>query len=236
VALARALVYEPEILLLDEPFSSLDAKLREQMRVELKQLQRRVGITVVFVTHDQEEALSLSDRIAVMERGEVIEVGAPQELYEQPGKPFVRDFLGKSVVLRGEVSHVGPDHQMEVRLVGKVSGKFPGNSKRTLVVHDASFVPASAGQPVVVAIRPEDIVVDDAIDGEEGGASGPSNRLANRLEGTIAALLFLGDRYECVIQVGEEQIVLYFPRGIGYREGQTVRVYFPPAALSVWKQ
>ena len=85
LALCRALVYEPDLLLLDEPFSNLDAKLREQMRVELKLLQRRLGITVLFVTHDQIEALSLSDRIAVMQRGRVEQVGPPRSLYEQPG-------------------------------------------------------------------------------------------------------------------------------------------------------
>src|SRR2546426_236624 len=101
LALCRALVYEPDLLLLDEPFSNLDAKLREQMRVELKLLQRRLGITVLFVTHDQIEALSLSDRIAVMQRGRVEQVGAPRELYERPASAFVRDFLGQTVILRG---------------------------------------------------------------------------------------------------------------------------------------
>ena len=94
LALCRALVYEPDLLLLDEPFSNLDAKLREQMRVEVKLLQRRLGITVLFVTHDQIEALSLSDRIAVMQRGRVEQVGPPRSLYERPASAFVRDFLG----------------------------------------------------------------------------------------------------------------------------------------------
>ena len=106
LALCRALVYEPDLLLLDEPFSNLDAKLREQMRVELKLLQRRLGITVLFVTHDQIEALSLSDRIAVMQRGRVEQVGAPRELYERPASAFVRDFLGQTVILRGAVKAV----------------------------------------------------------------------------------------------------------------------------------
>src|SRR5215203_2422453 len=103
LAFARGLVREPKILLLDEPFSNLDAKLREQMRVELKLLQRRLGVTVLFVTHDQVEALSLSDRIAVMDRGRVREVGPPRDLYERPATVFVRDFLGQTVTLRGRV-------------------------------------------------------------------------------------------------------------------------------------
>jgi ABC-type Fe3+/spermidine/putrescine transport system ATPase subunit len=218
VALARALVYEPQILLLDEPFSNLDAKLREQMRLELKQLQRRVGITVVFVTHDQEEALSLSDRIAVMESGEVAQVGLPQELYERPGRPFIRDFLGKSVVLQGEVARLGSDHRAEIQLVGDL--------RVTLAVPNTTFSSDSVGQRVLVAIRPEDILVEE-------GAAGDS---CNRLEGTIAEMLFLGDRYECHIRVGGQEIILYFPRSTPYREGQPVRVHFPPSALSVWKQ
>jgi ABC-type Fe3+/spermidine/putrescine transport system ATPase subunit len=218
VALARALVYEPQILLLDEPFSNLDAKMREQMRLELKQLQRRVGITVLLVTHDQEEALSLSDRIAVMESGEIVQVGLPQELYERPGKPFIRDFLGKSVVLQGEVACPVQDRRLEIRLTGDVRG--------TLVAQDAVLPADSTGKRVFVAVRPEDIVV------EEDGASDS----CNRVEGTIAELLFLGDRYECHLRVGEQQIVLYLPRSTSYREGQTVRIHFPPSALSVWKQ
>ncbi len=109
LALCRALVYEPDLLLLDEPFSNLDAKLREQMRVELKLLQRRLGITVLFVTHDQVEALSLSDRIAVMHRGRVEQVGPPRHLYERPGTAFVRDFLGQTVILKGRVGPATAD-------------------------------------------------------------------------------------------------------------------------------
>ena len=108
LALCRALVYEPDLLLLDEPFSNLDAKLREQMRVEVKLLQRRLGITVLFVTHDQVEALSLSDRIAVMNRGRIEQVGPPRQLYERPASAFVRDFLGATVVLRGRAARRAP--------------------------------------------------------------------------------------------------------------------------------
>jgi ABC-type Fe3+/spermidine/putrescine transport system ATPase subunit len=103
VAIARALVYEPELLLLDEPFSNLDAKLRNQMRVEVRMLQRRLGITVLFVTHDQIEALTLSDRIAVMNAGRVEQVGTPAELYDKPATAFVRDFLGQTVTIGGRV-------------------------------------------------------------------------------------------------------------------------------------
>src|SRR5438093_4156339 len=119
LALCRALVYEPDLLLLDEPFSNLDAKLREQMRVELKVLQRRLGVTVLFVTHDQIEALSLSDRIAVMQRGRVEQVGAPRSLYERPASAFVRDFLGQTVILRGSVATSDP---VAVAMDGALAG------------------------------------------------------------------------------------------------------------------
>ena len=218
VALARALVYEPAILLLDEPFSNLDTKMREQMRVETKLLQRRLGVTVLIVTHDQVEALSLADRIAVMESGQVMQVGAPQEIYEKPKTPFVRDFLGKSVVLEGQITRLGPEHQLEVMIAGDL--------QRPLLVQDAIVPPASVGQRVSVAIRPEDIQVED----------GQSSEACNRLEGTITALLFLGERYECHVQLGQEPIVLYFPRPIQYREGQTIRLHFPATALTAWKQ
>src|SRR5436190_12401860 len=98
VALARSLVFEPQILLLDEPFSNLDAQLRGHMRAELKLLQRRLGVTVVLVTHDQVEALSISDRIAVMQRGRIEQLGTPQELYRDPGTISVRDFIGQTIV------------------------------------------------------------------------------------------------------------------------------------------
>src|SRR3954452_8417065 len=103
VALARALIHEPEVLLLDEPLSNLDVKLREQMCVELKQLQERLRLTLIYVTHDQTEALSLSDRIVLLNRGRVEQIGSPRELYERPATAFVRDFLGKSVTLAGRV-------------------------------------------------------------------------------------------------------------------------------------
>ncbi|HEY3167131.1 MAG TPA: ABC transporter ATP-binding protein, partial [Candidatus Binatia bacterium] len=103
VSLARALVYSPSILLLDEPLSNLDAKLREQMRIEIKRLQQQLGFTVLFVTHDQIEAMSLSTRIALMNQGRIEQIGAPQDVYEHPQTPFVEDFLGRSLRFRGKI-------------------------------------------------------------------------------------------------------------------------------------
>ncbi len=123
VALARALVYRPRVLLLDEPLAALDKKLREEMRDELRAIQRSVGITTVFVTHDQAEALGLSDRIAVMSRGRIEQLGAPREIYERPASRFVADFIGASTVLRGRAVAddrvaLSPDLTIRVRVGG----------------------------------------------------------------------------------------------------------------------
>jgi ABC-type Fe3+/spermidine/putrescine transport system ATPase subunit len=215
LALCRALVYEPDLLLLDEPFSNLDAKLREQMRLELRLLQRRLGITVLFVTHDQIEALSLSDRIAVMQRGRVEEVGSPRDLYERPASPFVRDFLGATVVLRGRVAAPAAGF-VSVTLNDALAG-------RTITGRSASATALVPGAEAHVAIRPEDIEVDGP--GAEPGT----------LPGVIDALLFVGDRYEARVSLGGEQrIVVLLPRRREWKEGQAVSLVFPPEAVSVW--
>ncbi|HZF03600.1 MAG TPA: ABC transporter ATP-binding protein [Patescibacteria group bacterium] len=218
LALCRALVYEPDLLLLDEPFSNLDAKLREQMRVELKVLQRRLGVTVLFVTHDQIEALSLSDRIAVMQRGRVEQVGAPRELYERPASAFVRDFLGQTVILRGRVAS-GPAGAVSVEMNGGLTG-------RILARRAAPGGALPPGADAHVAIRPEDI--------EVAPAEGPPPK-DNGLPGVIDALLFVGDRYEARVALGGGQrIMLLLPRAREWREGQRVHLGFPPDVVSVW--
>jgi ABC-type Fe3+/spermidine/putrescine transport system ATPase subunit len=224
LALCRALVYEPDLLLLDEPFSNLDAKLREQMRVEVKLLQRRLGITVLFVTHDQVEALSLSDRIAVMQRGRVEQVGPPRSLYEHPASAFIRDFLGQTVILRGRVGGVtssapdGPEGIVSVEMNGALSGC-------TLAGRAAPSAALTLGAEAHVAIRPEDIDV------------GPAERSPreNALIGVIDALLFIGDRYEARVALGDEHsILLLLPRAREWREGQRLQLAFPPEMVSVW--
>jgi putative spermidine/putrescine transport system ATP-binding protein len=153
VALARALVVDPAVLLLDEPLGALDLKLREQMQVELKQIQRRVGITFVFVTHDQEEALTMSDRVAVFDRGRIQQVGTPEEIYERPASRFVAGFVGTSNLLTGEAARVllgetgtftvRPEHLLldgegELRAVGTVAEVvYAGPVTRYLVDLDA---------------------------------------------------------------------------------------------------
>jgi ABC-type Fe3+/spermidine/putrescine transport system ATPase subunit len=222
LALCRALVYEPDLLLLDEPFSNLDAKLREQMRVEVKLLQRRLGITVLFVTHDQVEALSLSDRIAVMHRGRVEQVGSPRALYEHPTSAFVRDFLGQIVVLTGRVA-APASGQAAGRVTVAMNGTLSGC---TLTGRNAAKPALAPGTAATIAIRPEDIRVaaDDA-----GSPDAP------QLLGTIDALSFVGDRYEARVTFGgEHAIVLLLTRAREWREGERVWLAFPPELVSVW--
>jgi ABC-type Fe3+/spermidine/putrescine transport system ATPase subunit len=214
VALARALVYEPDLLLLDEPFSNLDAKLREQMRVELKLLQRKLGISVLFVTHDQIEALSLSDRVAVMNEGRVEQIGPPLELYESPRTAFSRDFLGKTAILKGTVaSREGEWIRVRIK-----------ETSRSLHCCNHSSPGLNVGQEACVAIRPEDIVPGD-----------PSAEEENTLKGIIEACLFVGDRYEIHLRLDNGDVIFfYLPRAARWKEGKETSVRFPRDRLSVW--
>jgi iron(III) transport system ATP-binding protein len=184
VALARSLVVEPSILLLDEPLSNLDAKLRERMRFELKALQRRTGITFIYVTHDQSEAMVLSDRIAVFHRGEVQQVGTPREIYERPANMFVADFMG---------------------LVNKISGTVLGRDGRTAIIGlGANRIAAIAatggiGPTATVAIRPE------AFSFATGSVSAHDGE--NRLKGTVVEATFLGNIIDYLVDVGDGLIV-----------------------------
>jgi ABC-type Fe3+/spermidine/putrescine transport system ATPase subunit len=217
VALARSLVFEPQILLLDEPFSNLDARLREQMRAEVRILQRRLGITVVFVTHDQTEALSLSDRIVVMKAGRVEQVGTPRELYERPGTPAVRDFLGRTVMLAGRVQESLPDSHV---VVGLTAGQQ--------IFASGATARLAAGTPCTIAIRPEKVEIQPLSAAND--ASGQ-----NTLRAKIEVLLFVGDRYEARIALSkDEAIVLYLPSSPQWHEGQDVVLHLPTSDVQVW--
>ncbi len=173
VALARALVYEPRILLLDEPLSNLDAKLRDQARIWLRELQQRLKITAIYVTHDQVEALSLSDRIAVMSGGRIAQLGTPREIYERPADTFVADFIGQATFLRAEV--IGQDGD-------RVLVRLENGSE--LVVHSPRRW--AAGTPVLAAIRPERVQLADVRD-------------ENILSGRVRSHMYLGARHHYVI-------------------------------------
>jgi ABC-type Fe3+/spermidine/putrescine transport system ATPase subunit len=215
VALARALVYEPHVLLLDEPFSNLDIKLREQMRIDLKLLQQRLGVTVILVTHDQIEALSLSGRIAVMSAGRIEQIGTPFELYDDPGSAFVRDFIGTNLTLRGRLVEArAGEATIELDGGGRLAGRLQNGAQ------------PKAGDAIVASVRPEKLVAQ----ADHGDA-------ANALEATIKALLFVGDRYDCLLQIGTQEVRAFLPRprgGAVYAQGARVRLTLPASEVVIW--
>ena len=180
VALARALVKEPAVLLLDEPLAALDLKLRKAMQTELKRLQERVGITFVYVTHDQEEALTLSDRIAVMNAGRVLQVGTPSDVYERPASRFVADFIGDSNFFVGTVEATGPP------VVVRTSKAF--------ILRCTASTRVERGMSVVVAVRPEQIEIASSDEGSED----------NSIDGVIARRTYLGDLIQYHVEVAGE--------------------------------
>jgi ABC-type Fe3+/spermidine/putrescine transport system ATPase subunit len=212
VALARALVYEPEVLLLDEPLSNLDVKLREQMRFELKLLQERLGLTLIYVTHDQSEALSLSDNIALMNFGRIEQLGHPVDLYEHPKTEFVRDFLGKTITLAGTITSVDQ---------GRVRVALDGIPD-TLTCSAGETAPSATGSAVTVAIRPERV----RLASESGGD--------NSLNGHVETVLYQGERSECLVRVGIELLTVYStPEAVSLR-GKDVALELAPEAISLW--
>jgi len=179
VALARALIKRPKVLLLDEPLGALDKKLREEMQLELRALQQSLGITFIFVTHDQEEAMTLSDRIAVMSRGKVLQIDTPEKLYEAPSSREVGAFIGTMNFLRGRIAALEPE---AVVVDAGVAGSFrvAGPTQGRV-----------AGDPVLVGIRPEKLSVSDH----------PPAKGVNAIRGRLAAMSYLGDRSHYFIEV-----------------------------------
>jgi ABC-type Fe3+/spermidine/putrescine transport system ATPase subunit len=220
VALARALVYEPDVLLLDEPFSSLDLKLREQLRIELKLLQRRLRITVILVTHDQVEALTLADRIAVMRGGIVEQVGDPRAIYECPSSEFVRDFVGRSVIFPARVIAVRPNGDVRVDMLGATIDVPQRNAPKGVDV----------AEPVSLSLRPEDIRIETG--------SAPAELLIESeraLDGEVRTVLFSGDRTECVVAVGGFEFEAFVDRNARIAERQPVRIVLPGNAMRLWR-
>jgi ABC-type Fe3+/spermidine/putrescine transport system ATPase subunit len=220
VALARALVFSPKVLLLDEPLSNLDAQLREEMRRELKSLQQRVNITVIFVTHDQIEALSLSDRIAIMKFGVLEQVGTPEEVYYHPATPFVRDFLGKTFLLPGKISDVtGQKIHVEVQGIAAAPLVLQQNN----IVFSANGTP-SLGQGVMVAIRPEQVSI----------LGTTADRRPNTIQANLHAVQFLGDRYEYTVEIGAETRVLVSPGSQQVKRGDRIFLELKPEGMTLW--
>jgi len=205
--MARAIVNKPQVLLLDEPLSALDYRLRQEMEIELKRIHRQLGITFVFVTHDQEEAISMSDRIAVMNRGAIEQVGTPIEIYEEPANMFVARFVGEINVFEGHVRDVA-NGGAQVEINGRV---FPVQNRKNL----------DAGSRVKVLLRPEDIQV--ALEGEwnEGGAY---------LAGVVEEVIYKGKTVDLIVRLDTRDAIFvtqFFnedQENVVYREGQKVHI------------
>jgi spermidine/putrescine transport system ATP-binding protein len=213
VALARALVNEPEVLLLDEPLGALDLKLRKELQVELLALQRRLGITFVFVTHDQEEALTMSDRIAVMRAGRIEQLGEAHALYERPRNRFVGSFLGTVNLVEGTVGRSGHgEFLVETAVVGTL---------RATSDHRAD---APSGK-VTLAIRPEKVrIVTDGSQGE------------NRIAATVETVLYVGSSSQYLLRAGPLAFTAHAMNAGGLRAlrpGERVQAELPAAALIV---
>lgn len=177
VALARALIMRPKVLLLDEPLSSLDAKLREKIQDEIKSLQRKLGITIIHVTHDQREAMGIADKIAVMKHGEFIQLGTPKEIYEYPKTKFVANFVGKTNILTGVVEK--------------------NKNKKKITFWDMDIikdidVKSNIGSKILLSIRPEDIILDPDV---------------GMIKGRVASINYKGNIIEYNISINEKNII-----------------------------
>ena len=189
VAMARALVSHPRLLLMDEPLGALDKKLREQMQLEIKRIHRSVGTTFIYVTHDQTEALTMSDRVVLMHRGRIAQAGAPRQLYTEPASIFVADFIGDSNLLAGRVTAMAAD---------TVTVELDVGTALTAATHRAAGV--AVGQRVAVVLRPEDIAVRM-----------PGAAPTTGLTGKVAEIGYLGDSYRLSVAVGSEAIKIKVP-------------------------
>ncbi len=206
VGLARALVYRPKVLLLDEPLSNLDAKLREEMRFEIRDLIDRLGITAVYVTHDQAEALALSDRVAVMNAGHIEQVGTPDEIYDFPRSRFVADFIGLSEFLAGTVSTV------------RAEETTAGVTVKGLEIYVAVTPEMTPGREVLFFIRPNDVELLPA--SQESGM--------NVFDGVVDKMTYLGDRSDYRIRVGESlELRVQTDGKVRFEEGENVKVHLP---------
>lgn len=210
LALARALVTEPPVILLDEPLSNLDAKLRESMRLELKRLQRETGVTAIYVTHDQGEALSLSSRIAIMNAGKVVQLGTPREIYANPATQYVADFLGGANFIKGTILQSFANEILVETQIGVIRANTHGKSV--------------VGKQVVLCLRPEHMHISAEV---------PPEMPTNGFEGDLIATAFLGDRIDHVIQANKCEMRIRSDASVRIKRDQHVYVWIDPADIVV---
>ena len=221
VALARALVIEPDVVLLDEPLSNLDAKLRLDMRAQIKEIHGKIGRTMIYVTHDQAEALSMADRIAVMRRGRVVQVGTPHELYTRPQSAFVAEFIGGTNLLRGTLDQVG-----ELLTVRTEAG---------IVRAKNGVKGVSPGEPVFCSVRPESVHLKPA--GERSSAASLGER--NQLIAEVQSIMYLGFNEQYSLRLVDNVIVHaveHNPETRTARVGDRLALEFDPHAVIVLPQ
>lgn len=212
VALARAIVYQPEVILFDEPLSNLDAKLREQMRDEIVRLQKEVGITSIFVTHDQSEALVMSDRVVVMDKAVIQQVGDPQEIYANPVNSFVANFIGVTSLLEGKLQ--GRDGEVCSVDITMGQGTEP------LRLRAVGAAEAKPGDTINLSLRPEDVSLH--LERPSGTDHG------NLIEGKVIDTIYLGSFLEGRVQVGPHEIGIQIDHFENLAPGQTVYLSFRP--------
>jgi iron(III) transport system ATP-binding protein len=212
LALARALCREPALLLLDEPLSNLDAQLREQMRAELKRLQKETGVTAIYVTHDQSEALAISDRVAVMKDGLIMQLGTPRDIYGRPTSEFVAQFIGRTNLLRGRLGTdvlAGAEAKVETE-IGPLACTFTAAVRST--------------PQLGVVIRPENILIARA-----GGPAATALPAENRFEGRVTSETFLGEIAEYEVEIGGTLIFVRSRPDTDVGPGDTATLVFPVA-------
>ena len=212
VALARALVLKPPVLLLDEPLGALDAKIRKQLQLELKQLQKNLGITFIYVTHDQEEAMIMSDTIGIMNHGRLEQLGTPEEIYEGPMTEFVAQFVGECNFFEGTIARSG-EHEVEIR---------DTRSRVFRVKRDVARGPYPVGKKVTLAVRPEDIEIGER-----------AELCANILEGSITDTLYTGVVVRLVIDSGGDRVVVDARKGLSVSQLKSVRAGWNPSAGAI---
>jgi iron(III) transport system ATP-binding protein len=209
VALARALVAEPKVILFDEPLSNLDAKLREETRKELRSFLSRLSITAVYVTHDQIEALSLSDTVAVMKNGRIVEMGTPWDIYFNSDQRFVADFIGRANIIEGKVKSAGEDFTIIDSAIGPIACQIKNE--------------ALPGKAVSVCIRPEFIRL----------LAGGQREWQNIFRGRVESLVFVGDIYEGEIRIKDTSLSFQLEPTTKVKEGDEINLYFDPAHCSI---